>query len=183
MTFFFDVKLDVFFAPAAAPVCVSGLSIFSKKVVLYGSEGNVKIYSSDFSCKELDTQNMPVKNLPRAIVQVADPVALSAKVCESKKPHKPECHIPDCICKKYGGEFVCSNQTKDVYVTVGLFTIVQIERNVQMMVPAYDFCIPDKECTTSTDNPCELFGKIDFPINEFFPPKMTDNGDNCGCGR
>ncbi len=183
MTFFFDVKLDVFFAPAAVPVCVSGLSIFSKKVVLYGSEGNVKIYSSDFSFKELDTQNMPVKNLPRAIVQVADPVALSAKVCESKKSHKPECHIPDCICKRYGGEFVCSNQTKDVYVTIGLFTIVQIERNVQMMVPAYDFCIPEKECNTSTDNPCELFGKIDFPINEFFPPKMTDHGDNCGCCR
>ena len=43
MTFFFDVCLDVFMQPAAVPVTVSGLSVFSKKVILYGSEGNVKL--------------------------------------------------------------------------------------------------------------------------------------------
>ena len=43
-----------------------------------------------------------------------------------------------------------------------------------MLIPAYDFCIPDKECVTTTDNPCELFRKIDFPTNEFFPPRMSD---------
>lgn len=185
MTFFFDVKLDVFFAPSAAPVCVSGLSIFNKKVVLYGSEGNVRIYSSDCSYDDLDSKNMPHKNLPRATVQVADPIALSARVCECKKPCKPSCHIPDCICKRYGGDFSCNNQSKEVFVTIGLFTIVQIERNVQMLIPAYDFCIPHKECVTTSDNPCELFGKIEFPIDEFFPPKMEENdnegGYGCGC--
>ena len=127
MTFFFDVCLDVFMQPAAVPVTVSGLSVFSKKVILYGSEGNVKVFSSDFKLDEFDHQNM------------------------------------------------------FVLVTIGIFTIVQIERNVQMMIPAYDFCIPDKECVTSCDNPCELFSRIDFPTDEFFPPKSTELDEDCGC--
>ena len=67
-----------------------------------------------------------------------------------------------------------------MYVTIGLFTIVQIVRNVQMLIPAFDFCVPEKECVTSSDNPCELFRKIEFPTDEFFPPKANDC--NCGCG-
>ena len=64
---------------------------------------------------------------------------------------------------------------------IGLFIIVQIVRNVQMLIPAYDFCIPEKECVTSSDNPCELFRRIEFPTNEFFPPRATDLGDGGRC--
>lgn len=73
MTFFFEVCVDAFQAPAAPPVTVCGLSIFNKRVVLYGSEGNVKVFSSDFSLDDLDTQNAPVRNLPKATVQVSAP--------------------------------------------------------------------------------------------------------------
>ncbi len=74
-------------------------------------------------------------------------------------------------------------QRSNVYVTIGLFTIVQIVRSVQMLIPAYDFCVPEKECVTTSDNPCELFRRIDFPTNEFFPPRATDLPDSgCGCG-
>ena len=57
---------------------------------------------------------------------------------------------------------------------MGMFTVVQIERAVQMLVPVYDFCIPTKECVNTYDDPCELFKKIRFPVNEFFPPKLSD---------
>ena len=184
MTFFFEVSLDVFLAPAALPIQVTGLSIFNKKVILYGSEGNVKVYSSDYAFEELDNQNAPVKNLPKATVQVAEPIGLAVRLCEMKQHCKPECRIPSCICKKYGGDFSCKGGCKTVYVTIGLFTIVQIERNVQMLIPSYDFCIPEKECVTTSDNPCELFSKIDFPTDEFFPPKITDlDNPSCGCHR
>ena len=52
MTFFFDVCLDVFCAPASGPIAVNGISIFNKKVILYGSEGNVKMFSSDCELEE-----------------------------------------------------------------------------------------------------------------------------------
>ncbi len=178
MTFFFDVCVDVFCAPATGPIPVNGISIFNKKVILYGSEGNVKLFSTDCDLDDLDAHNQS-RVLPKASVQVAQPIALSACLCECH-PHDACCRIPECICKHYGGQFETRRTKKGVYVTIGLFTIVQIARNVQMLIPTYDFCIPGKECVTTSDNPCELFRRIEFPTDEFFPPKVTEN--HCGCG-
>ncbi len=175
MTFFFDVCLDLFCAPASGPVIVGGISIFNKKVVLYGSEGNVKMFNSDNSFDEIDASYCG-RVLPKATVQVAEPIGLSARICDAPPCGECCCRIPECICRRYGGEFeTCRGRS--VYVTLGLFTIVQIVRNVQMLIPAYDFCIPEKECTTTSDNPCEMFRRIEFPTDEFFPPKVGD----CGC--
>lgn len=180
MTFFFDVSLDLFGGPTAAPVAVNGVSIFNKKVILYGSEGNVKMFSSDDSAETVGVQDSRV--MPKATVQVAAPVALSARLCDRPLcACEQYCRIPDSISQLYGGEFETGVQQNNVYVTIGLFIIVQIVRNVQMLVPAYDFCIPEKECVSSSDNPCELFRRIDFPTEEFFPPKATDLGNGCGC--
>ena len=67
---------------------------------------------------------------------------------------------------------------------VGLFTIVQLIRNVQMLIPVYDFCIPEKQCDDSTDQPCDTFRKIKFPTDDFFPPRPCDTDtDCCGCQR
>lgn len=183
MTFFFEVTIDIYMAPASMPVEIKGMSIFNKKVVLYGSEGNVKIYSSDMAIDDPDVQNLPVKNLPKASVQVAQPIALSACLKHCCDPCIPCCRIPKCINNRFGGDF-CAKKEKQVSITIGLFTIVQIERNVQMLIPAYDFCLPEKECVTSSDDPCEMFSRIDFPTSEFFPPKVTDIGQDdisCGC--
>ena len=33
------------------------------------------------------------------------------------------------------------------------------------------YCMPDKACQGSTeDDPCSMFSRIHFPIDEFFPP-------------
>ena len=40
-----------------------------------------------------------------------------------------------------------------------------------------DYCMPEKECVGSgDDDPCELFRRIKFPVDEFFPPDAV-----CGC--
>lgn len=181
MTFFFDVSLDVFKAPGSAPVSLNGLSIYNKKVILYGSEGSVKIFTSECSVDDIDIQNSPSKNLPRASVQVAKPIALSSKLCDCISLVNPPCRIPDKVCQCFGGEFVTS-ASRCVFVTIGMFSIVQIERNVQVMVPSYEFSIPEKECKTSSDNPCEVFSRLDFPTNEFFPPNVCDLGSDVSCG-
>lgn len=79
MTFFFDVCVDVFCAPAAGSIPVNGISIFNKKVILYGSEGNVKMFSSDYCLDDVDVQNNISKVMPKATVQAAD-----YKVTESR---------------------------------------------------------------------------------------------------
>ncbi len=184
MTFFFEVNLEAFIAPTVMPALVSGLCVFNKKVVLYGSEGNVRIFTSNCSATDSDAQNTSCGNLPKATVQVADPVALAAKLCDPKECcNQVQCRVPESICRRFGGEFVRSNNIgRTVAVTLGLFTIVQIERNVQMRIPACDFCIPRKECVSSTDDPCDLFSRIEFPTEEFFPPRALDESFSAGCG-
>ncbi len=180
MTFFFDVCVELFGGPNACPVAISGVSVYNKKVVLYGSEGSVKVFTSGQCADEPDISQDP-RALPKATVQVAEPVALSAKLCDRPCGGDLYCRIPEAICRRYGGEIDSSPQRNNVYVTIGLFTIVQIVRNVQLLIPAYDFCVPEKECAPTTDNPCELFRRIDFPTEEFFPPRATDLNDGCGC--
>ena len=178
MTFFFDVCVDVFCSLTNYPISIDGISIFNKKVILYGSEGNVKIFTSDAEPEQNESQEYQ-KTLPKAVVQVAEPIALSAKLCSHIPSCDVCCGIPDSIVQRFGGEFERGPMQKNVYATIGIFTIVQILRNVQMLIPAYDFCIPEKECITSSDNPCEMFSRIDFPTDAFFPPKVGDL--NCGC--
>ena len=176
MTFFFDVCLSVYTAESAQPVTVHGLSSFCKKVILYGSEGNVRVFRSDNQYAEENE----VSSMPRASVQTVDPIALSCRLVEC--PRVCECPaIPHCVACRYEGSFV-QPASRSVCVTLGLFTIVQLERQVQVLVPVYDFCVPDKECVSTTDDPCELFKKIRFPVDAFFPPRLSDLGDDdSGC--
>lgn len=178
MTFFFDVCLEV--SGSTLPGCerIRGVSVFNKKAILYGSEGNAKVFSSD-ECEDIITQNNKI--LPKATVQVAKPVALSVKLCDCscRCGCEPYSVIPECIARQFPGTIDTSAQGNCVYVTIGLFTIVQIIRNVQILIPAFDYCIPEKECVSASDNPCELFRKIEFPTDEFFPPKAYDQGCSC----
>lgn len=178
LTFFFDVCVDIFCPLATNPAIVNGVSIFSKRVILYGSEGNVKMFTSDCPHEDLDCPNAMDGNvLPKATCQVAQPICLSARLCDCQS-HCSECccQIPDCVCRHFGGQIDFASD-RCVYVTLGIFTIVQIVRNVQMLIPAYDFCIPEKECVTTSDNPCDMFRRIEFPTDEFFPPKVSE----CSC--
>ena len=175
MTFFFDVAVELFTAPAASPVTVNGVSVFNKKVILYGSDGSVKVFTSDDDCEEANSSGC--RAVPKAVVQVAEPIALSAQLCDSRAKIGCDscCVIPHNICRHFGDSIEFHECKNSVYATIGLFIIVQIVRNTQMLIPAYDFCIPDKECVTSSDNPCELFRQIEFPIAEFFPPKIESH--------
>lgn len=173
MTFFFEIVLDAFVSPGSIPNTINGLSIFSKRVILYGSEGNVKVFSSDEKYDGCQCGSSSNRNLPKATVQVAQPMALSACLSEVCGHCMPSCKIPDCVLRFFGGEIVPPG-SRTVKATIGIFTIVQLERGVQMLIPAYDYCVPKKECVTSSDNPCEMFSKMEFPTNEFFPPKVTD---------
>jgi len=182
ITFFFEVKLDLISLPQSCCTTVKGLAVHNKKVVLYGSDGSVKIFSSDLRIDDDDNQLMPVRNLPKAVCQVAEPILLAAKLTDC--PIECDCcgcKIPCCVSNAFDGEFLNQSESdKFCYCTIGLFTICQIERNVQMLVPVYDFCIPDKPCSCDNDSPCDLFRKIKFPTDQFFPPEQSD--DSCGCG-
>lgn len=178
LTFYFLVELDVFTSQNTLPTDVRGICVFSKKVILFGGEGNARIFSNITSLDHSDTQLCPTTNLPKCVVQTVSPVPLSAKICEVDNRCGSVCCIPECICKAVGSNLCTSlqNGTNAIYVTLGLFTVVQLIRNVQMLVPVYDFCIPEKQCdgNCSAVTPCDVFSKIDFPTSDFFPPSSKD---------
>lgn len=198
--FFFKVTLDVF-CGLMKTKRVEGLAVYDKKVVLFGSEGKSKIFRSDYRYDELDPQRLMTTNLPQAVVEVVDPIGLSARIVE--KTHCGNCccnqyditSAPDFICRCFGDVFAAPETEKILFVTLGLFSIVKLERNVQLLIPVYDFCVPQNECVgTSSENPCDLFDRIEFPVEEFYPPQKhdfvsndagvsTENGNGgCGCG-
>lgn len=180
MNFFFDICLDIFGPQTACPAVLHGIALANKRVILYGSEGNVKTFVSG-SDEDPDVELCTGKVLPKAVAQVSEPIGLSAKICERPPQGSDLCsRIPESISDLYGSEFDYSC-CHSVYATIGLFTIVQLVREIPMLIPAYDFCIPDKECAPTSDSPREMFRRIEFPTADFFPPKVSDVASDPHC--
>ena len=181
ITYTFKVDLEVLSCNGQTPVIITGTSRFSKKVILFGSEGNTKQFSSD------DMNMPPIKgccntsSLPRASVSVVDPIVLDLKLlCKPCPPVTPcDCDIP-CGEGQGCGPKPVNPPKKVVKITIGLFSIVKLERPVPILIPVYDYCVPLKECSNTTDSPCELFEKINFPTSEFFPKSLEDQ-TGCSC--
>lgn len=193
---FYTVDVKYFYKITAEAYCglsrpkeICGLATYDKRTVLFGSEGSVRIFSSQYLPKESDLQNFEKTNLPIGVVEVVDPVALGIKVTESCGCG--DCglsDIPDCICRCFEDDIVICDEGKKLFVTLGQFSIIKLERDIQLLMPAYDICMPEKDCSSSggSDDPCDLFQKFKFPVDEFFPPKYSDyikeNGGSCQNG-
>ena len=181
--YFYRVTADAFVG-AARPVEISGLCVFDKRVILFGSEGNAKVFTSQTSLESLGEQELRCTNLPTAVVEAVDPIILGMKlvdVCECRPCDCELTEIPPCICSCFGSDLSFGSEGKRVYVTLGQFSLIRLERETQLLIPAYDYCMPEKECTCGgcEDDPCEIFRHVQFPVDEFFPPNSAAGG--CGC--
>lgn len=161
-----------------------GIAVVEKKVILFGSEGNVKVFKSETgksgfcsSACEVNSSN----SSPIAVLETVDPVILNWKIVGPR-----ECACLCCCCIEDIPEKVihtvngCLHDRNDriLVVSLGLFSVVKIERPAQIIVSATEYNIPDKECVVaSEDDPCKLFKSMAFPISEFSPPTFG----SCGC--
>lgn len=132
--------------------------------------------------------------------EVVEPITLGAKLVDVRDRKNCGCDddfdiasVPESVCRVFDDSLIVGGEQKRVFVSIGIFSIIKLERKVQLLIPSYDFCLPQKECVGATDdNPCDLFDRIDFPVDEFFPPErceFLENGqqdpsvpeNNCGC--
>ena len=177
----------------------SGIAVVEKKVVLYGSIGNVNIFRSDPNvgpCDACEPDNRST-NVPVGVCEVVNPVLLSARVVEPKTPCGYCCcccaDIPASVSSAVSGNLTDGDDRNRLLVTIGIFSVIRIERPAQYLIKASDYCVPDKECVAQDeDDPCSLFRKMAFPVGEFCPPSRGElvgsepdggNRGNCGCGK
>ncbi len=118
-------------------------------------------------------------------------MVLSSKVrevCEEKCCEETAGQIPAAICGLFDDELVLAGERRRLFVTLGQFSIIRLERDAQLIVPVLDYAIPTKECCDNpggTEDPCEMFSRIPFPAAQF-APSGCDGGDGdgyktCGC--
>ena len=186
VTFFYRILADAVVG-VSRPATLYGLAVFTKRAVLCGEESSTHIYTSDTRLGEADGPTLLKANLPRAVVEVLDPMVLSSRVKESCQC-QPECccQIPNPIRGLFDEELVLSGEKRRLYVTLGQFSIIRLEREAQLVIPVLDYAVPCKECCEAPgggEDPCEMFSRIPFPTRQFSPrgcdEKPDPNGGDC----
>lgn len=178
--YFYKVTADAFVG-AARPVPITGLAVFDKRAILFGSEGSAKVFSSRLAAFDTDMQDLPGSNLPVAVVEAVDPLILGIRLTEQCE--KPCCgwepadvgaDIPAAIAACFPEGLDPTTGMRRVLITLGQFSIIRLERDSQLLIPAYDYCVPQKECPgCGEEDPCAVFRRVQFPVEEFFPPNTT----------
>ena len=164
VTYFYKVTGETF--PGGVPI--TGLAVFDKRVILYGSEGSVKIYTSSGSVEDGVS---PAADSPVAVVEAVDPIALNLRIGGHGPGGDTEKRsIPEAILEAIGEELNLTNTGRQLFVTLGQFSIIRLERDSLLTLGAEAF-VPCRECVgSSDDDPCTLFSRVRFPVDEFFPP-------------
>ena len=182
VTFYYRILADAVIG-SCRPAALCGLAVFSKRAVLCGEDSRARIFTSDTRIGCPDGLSLYSANRPTAVVEVLDPMVLSSRVREM-----PDCtcrdtaplQIPDYISAAFDEPLVLTGDGRRLYVTLGQFSIIRLERDAQLVVPVLDYSIPTKDCCESAgcgEDPCEMFSRIPFPASQFAPSGCDRN---CG---
>ncbi|MBQ6431032.1 MAG: hypothetical protein IJJ99_04050 [Oscillospiraceae bacterium] len=172
ITFYYRIIGDAVLG-GIRPTTITGLAVFAKRVVLCGGRNSAKVFSSTDTAPTSDA--LLQSGRPVGIVEVLDPMILSARVrepCVGEECGTELTEIPAFIADLFDDELVMSGDHKRLFVTIGQFSTVRLERGTQITVPIYEYSAPTKECCDDEEceeDPCELFSRIDFPMRAFFP--------------
>ncbi len=166
VTFYYRILADAM-VNTNRPAALYGLAVFSKRAVLCGEDSRAHIFRSDTRLGEMDGPSQLCANRPTAVVEVLDPIVLSSKVRECCDCARQESvQIPGAIQSMFDEELVLSGDRRRLFVTLGQFSIIRLERDAQLIVPVLDYSIPTKECCDNmgcAEDPCEMFSRIPFP--------------------
>ena len=186
LKFYFRIEVNAY-TGLRRPVTLDGLSFYEKKIVLFGSTGEAKIFQSKYKEDSFDIATWKKTNMPNAVVEVVDPIVLDTLVLSKDRIPASDfdvASVPECVHRIFDNTIADFPEGKSIYVTLGLFMLARLEREVQLSVPAASFCIPDSACHNEEhpgQDPCDMFRDLNFPINEFFPPNKNDSDLSCDC--
>ena len=185
VTFYYRVLADAVVG-TSRPAALYGLAVFSKRAVLCGEDSAAHIYRSDTRIGSADGLSTRYANRPSAVVEVLDPMVLGSRiknVCDCTG-HDPLVQIPACIRELFDEELVLSGEQRRLFVTLGQFSVIRLERDAQVVVPVLEYAMPTKECCDNpgacAEDPCEMFSRIPFPAAQFAPGGCDGCQESCG---
>lgn len=194
ITYYYRILIDATVS-GTRPYTLCGLAVFSKRVMLCGGESSAKIFTSNTVIGGADTNQMMHCSNPEAVVEVVEPMVLASRVVDvcncNCSCDNIALNLPAAIRNCFDGELVVNGECRRLYVTIGQFSIIRMERDTQLRIPNLGYCIPNKNCSgvggSSDQTPCEVFDGIQFPVTAFFPPCGEGEcgsvgGASCGCG-
>ena len=186
VTFYYRILADAVVG-CNRPTTLHGLASFSKRAILCGEDSRAHIFTSDTRLPGPDGPSRPSANRPTAVVEVLDPMVLSSKVREVCDCSCQElaAQIPQCIREYYDEELVLASDRRRLFVTLGQFSLIRLERDAQLVVSVVDYSIPTKECCDNpgycAEDPCEVFSRIPFPEKQFVPRDCDCPREDCTC--
>jgi hypothetical protein len=143
------------------------------------------VFTSRTRIDEHDGLTLVSANRPTAVVEVLDPMVLSSKVkdvCDCSCQETTAVQIPTCVRELFDEDLVLTGDKRRLYVTLGQFSIIRLERDAQLVVPVLDYAIPSRECcdaACSAEDPCEMFSRIPFPVKQFSPTGCDAGNRQC----
>ena len=190
VTFFYRILADAVVG-VNRPVTLSGLATFSKRAVLCGEDSRAHVFTSDAALCSPESLSGGAASRPTAVVEVLDPMVLASKVREVCDCSCADlaAQVPLCVQSMFDEALVTSGERRRLFVTLGQFSIIRLERDAQFVVGVLDYAIPTKECCDTpggfAEDPCEMFSRIPFPVQQFSPTGCDRCGpdayaDDCG---
>ena len=172
VTFYYRILADAT-GSNQRPCPLQGLAVFSKRAVLCGEDSRTHSFTSDTRLGCPDGATIANNTRPTAVVEVLDPMVLDSKVKDVHHCRENTLvQIPEGIAALFDCELACSGEGRQLFVTLGQFSIIRLERDAQLIVPVLDYSIPTKECCDApgcAEDPCEIFSRIPFPAASFTP--------------
>ncbi|MBQ1281954.1 MAG: hypothetical protein IIY16_06885 [Oscillospiraceae bacterium] len=178
VTYYYRILADALMGNSR-PVPIFGLAVFSKRIVMFGGDCGVKVFTSEsVPCCENGFSTADISK-PEAVIEAVDPMILAAKLvdtCTCCRCDAEPANLPDGIFSCFESELVLSGEAKRLYITLGQFSLIRMQRETQLSIPAFDYCIPTKEfcdapANTDESAPCDVFNQVEFPVESFFPTR------------
>ena len=181
-------------------------SSYTSKVTLYGSDDADVVVASDLYCNNDLLSSGPFVSVEgKGISLLAELKFCHNSCCDCNCDCNCGCNSGcncgcDCGCDWDSSSCNSCGSSRNlpantsypvsVSVTIGLFAVIKLFRPVNIVVKTEGYCIPE-ECKgpSTTDDPCDFFNNLDFPMSLFepgFTGTLTNNSNNsndsCGCG-
>ena len=127
---------------------VSAVSIYTKRCSLFGSFGSEVSVTTDL--------------MPTSGILGHEPfILVESRALELGANIKEVCHDKHAM-------------VNQVFVSIGLFSIVKLFRMASLLVESHGFVIPP-ECVDPVPlDPCDFFEELDFPLDTFAPPQKRE---------